>query len=114
MSALQQARPPWARHSPTTPSMPPAQLIATTGFPSMHPKPCTNTVAVQVEYSDEPGKLYNFKYPLAGETSGGHLPVATTRPETILGDTAVAVHPQDPRYKHLIGRECGVPLCDGR
>ena len=67
-----------------------------------------------MEYRDEPGKLYHFKYPLAGDSSGVHLPVATTRPETILGDTAVAVHPQDPRYKHLIGKECEVPLCDGR
>ena len=41
-----------------------------------------------------------------------HLPVATTRPETILGDTAVCVHPEDERYKHLIGRECMVPLSD--
>lgn len=40
------------------------------------------------------------------------LPVATTRPETILGDTAVAVHPEDDRYKHLIGKQCIVPFID--
>jgi valyl-tRNA synthetase len=58
---------------------------------------------MQVEYSDEEGKLYFFKYPLA---DGGEefLPVATTRPETILGDTAVCVHPEDERYKKFIGK----------
>ena len=45
---------------------------------------------------------------------GVHLPVATTRPETILGDTAVAVHPEDERYKQYIGRECIVPCSGGR
>ena len=40
--------------------------------------------------------------------------MATTRPETILGDTAVAVHPEDPRFAHLVGRECKVPLSGGR
>lgn len=68
----------------------------------------------QVEYSDEPGRLYYFKYPLADDPEGGYLPIATTRPETILGDTAVAVHPEDERFKHLVGRECEVPMCDGR
>lgn len=71
--------------------------------------------SVQVDYAEEEGTLYHFKYPLAdAEGDVDHLPVATTRPETILGDTAVAVHPEDPRYKHLIGRQCTVPLCDGR
>lgn len=52
---------------------------------------------LEVEYSEEPGTLFHFRYPLAGGEGGEFLPVATTRPETILGDTAVAVHPEDPR-----------------
>ena len=62
----------------------------------------------QVEYSEEAGYLYFFKYLVAD--SEEYLPVATTRPETILGDTAVAVHPEDTRYKHLIGKQCLVPF----
>ncbi|PRW33017.1 valyl-tRNA synthetase [Chlorella sorokiniana] len=62
---------------------------------------------LEVDYSEEPGTLYYFKYPVAD--SDEFLPVATTRPETILGDTAVAVHPEDERYKHLVGREAVVP-----
>ncbi|MGB3714268.1 MAG: valine--tRNA ligase [Candidatus Promineifilaceae bacterium] len=64
---------------------------------------------LEVEYQDEPGQLYYFKYPVAG---GGHIPVATTRPETILGDTAVAVHPDDERYAEFIGRSAFVPMLD--
>ena len=64
----------------------------------------------QVEYSEEAGYLYFFKYFVAD--SEEYLPVATTRPETILGDTAVAVHPEDRRYKHLIGKQCLVPFVD--
>lgn len=67
---------------------------------------------LEVEYSEEPGTLYYFKYPVAD--SDEYLPVATTRPETILGDTAVAVHPEDDRYKHLVGREAVVPMSGGR
>lgn len=63
---------------------------------------------LEVEYSEEPGFLYKFKYPLAGG-EGEFLPVATTRPETILGDTAVAVNPGDVRYSALVGRHCVVP-----
>ena len=63
---------------------------------------------LEVEYHDENGSLYYFKYPIAG--SDDYLPVATTRPETILGDTAVAVHPEDDRYRHLIGKTCLVPM----
>ena len=59
---------------------------------------------LEVEYSDEEGKLYFFKYAIAGGGPDDFLPVATTRPETILGDTAVCVHPQDPRYQKLIGK----------
>jgi valyl-tRNA synthetase len=62
---------------------------------------------LEVEREEEQGKLYYFKYPVEG---GDHLPVATTRPETILGDTAVCVHPEDPRYKHLIGKKAFVPM----
>jgi valyl-tRNA synthetase len=75
---------------------------------------------LEVEYSEEPGKLYYFKYMLAAgdepvsskETgsSGEFIPVATTRPETILGDTAVAVHPDDERYRKFVGRKVVVPM----
>ena len=64
---------------------------------------------LEVEYSIEPGTLYFFKYELA-DGSGEFIPVATTRPETILGDTAVAVHPEDPRYQAYIGRMVRVPM----
>ena len=64
---------------------------------------------LEVEYSQEPGKLYYFKYMLA-DGSGEYIPVATTRPETILGDTAVAVHPEDQRYLKYIGRKVLVPI----
>ncbi|MHB8625439.1 MAG: valine--tRNA ligase [Aggregatilineales bacterium] len=62
---------------------------------------------LEVERSEEEATLYFFKYPVEG---GEHIPVATTRPETILGDTAVAVHPEDDRYKHLIGKTAYVPF----
>jgi valyl-tRNA synthetase len=64
---------------------------------------------LEVEKAEETIKLYYFKYPVAG---GDYLPVATTRPETILGDTAVAVNPQDDRYKHLIGKKAYVPILE--
>eukprot|EP01041_Mallomonas_annulata_P007309 gene7309-14902_t len=64
---------------------------------------------LEVEYADEMGKLYYFKYPLA-DGSGSFIPVATTRPETILGDTAVCVHPEDDRYKAFIGKNVIVPI----
>jgi valyl-tRNA synthetase len=63
---------------------------------------------LEVEYAEEQGKLYYFKYPIEG--SDDYIPVATTRPETILGDTAVAVHPEDERYKAFIGKTCLVPI----
>ena len=66
---------------------------------------------LEVEYSQEPGTLYFFKYRLA-EDPEQYLPVATTRPETILGDTAVAVHPEDKRYKQFIGKKVLVPITD--
>jgi valyl-tRNA synthetase len=64
---------------------------------------------LEVEYSEEPGKLYYFKYMLVGSTTE-YIPVATTRPETILGDTAVAVHPDDERYQKFVGRKVIVPV----
>jgi len=64
---------------------------------------------LEVEYSEEPGILYFFKYMLA-DGSGDFVPVATTRPETILGDTAVAVHPNDERYQKYIGKQVLVPI----
>ena len=64
---------------------------------------------LEVEYSEEPGTLYYFKYMLADD-SGEYIPVATTRPETILGDTAVAVHPEDERYQKFIGKTVTVPI----
>lgn len=63
---------------------------------------------LEVEYSEEPGKLYYFKYKL--KDSEEFIAVATTRPETILGDTAVAVHPEDERYKKYIGKKAIVPM----
>ncbi|MEN6435180.1 MAG: valine--tRNA ligase, partial [Anaerolineaceae bacterium] len=64
---------------------------------------------LEVEYSDEMGTLYYFKYVFADEPEA-FIPVATTRPETILGDTAVCVHPDDDRYKKYIGCKVVVPI----
>ena len=64
---------------------------------------------LEVEYSSEPGYLYYFKYVLADDPAE-YIPVATTRPETILGDTAVAVHPEDDRYRKYVGRAVLVPI----
>ena len=63
---------------------------------------------LEVVSEEEQGHLWHFQYPLAG--AEGYLTVATTRPETMLGDTAVAVHPDDERYSHLIGRTVELPL----
>ncbi|MBN2984857.1 valine--tRNA ligase [Cohnella algarum] len=63
---------------------------------------------IEVEYKEVNGHLYHLRYPLAD--GSGHLTVATTRPETMLGDTAVAVHPEDERYKHLIGKMLRLPI----
>ncbi len=73
---------------------------------------------LEVEYSEEPGTLYYFKYMLAGgqpsapTSSGEYIPVATTRPETILADTAVAVHPEDERYRNFVGKKVVVPMLE--
>jgi valyl-tRNA synthetase len=63
---------------------------------------------LEVVAEEETGSLWHLRYPLAGD--GGFLVVATTRPETLLGDAAVAVHPDDERYRHLIGRQVRLPL----
>ncbi|WP_370201845.1 valine--tRNA ligase [Alloalcanivorax venustensis] len=65
---------------------------------------------LEVENREEQGHMWHFRYPLSD--GSGHLVVATTRPETMLGDTAVAVHPEDPRYKDLIGQTVRLPLAD--
>jgi valyl-tRNA synthetase len=66
---------------------------------------------LEVEHVEEQGKLYYFKYRLA-ENPEAYIPVATTRPETILADTAVAVHPEDERYQDYIGKNVLVPILD--
>jgi valyl-tRNA synthetase len=67
---------------------------------------------LEVVAEEEQGKLWHFRYPLAD--GSGHLTVATTRPETMLGDSAVAVHPDDERYQHLVGAEIALPLSERR
>ncbi len=63
---------------------------------------------IEVIYKDVQGGFYHMKYPLAD--GSGHIEVATTRPETMLGDTAVAVHPKDERYQDLIGKKVKLPI----
>jgi valyl-tRNA synthetase len=74
--------------------------------------PVLHTALSDLEVVAEPeaGSLWHLRYPLAD--GSGYVVVATTRPETMLGDTAVAVHPQDERYRHLVGREIRLPLAD--
>lgn len=67
---------------------------------------------LEVDFVEEQGTLYYFNYPIAD--SEEVVPVATSRPETILGDTALCVHPEDPRYAHLVGRRAVVPETGGR
>jgi valyl-tRNA synthetase len=64
----------------------------------------------EIEYVESAGQLWTIRYPVEGSDEA--LLVATTRPETMLGDTAVAVHPSDPRYQHLIGQNIRLPLSD--
>ena len=74
---------------------------------------CTHDGAlsdIEVEHEDHNGKFYHIKYPFAD--GSGHVEVATTRPETYFGDTAVMVHPDDERYKHLLGKKIRLPLLD--
>jgi valyl-tRNA synthetase len=68
----------------------------------------TSFADIEVSYKEEDTKLWNISYPLMERV--GELVVATTRPETLLGDTAIAVHPDDPRYKDLIGMHVQVPI----
>ena len=62
----------------------------------------------EVEYQDKPGHLWHIRYPLSD--GSGDLVVATTRPETMMGDTGVAVNPEDERFKHLVGKTCILPI----
>ena len=59
--------------------------------------------------TDKPGHLWHMRYPLT-DGSRRYLVVATTRPETMMGDTGVAVNPNDERYKHLVGKTCILPI----
>ncbi|WP_071395935.1 valine--tRNA ligase [Bacillus tuaregi] len=72
--------------------------------------PATKTAISDIEviYKDVQGAFYHMRYPLAD--GSGSIEIATTRPETMLGDTAVAVHPEDERYKHLIGKTVILPI----
>ena len=72
------------------------------------PKCATALSDAEVDYKDLPGNFWHIKYPI--ENSDEYLVVATTRPETYFGDTAVAVHPDDERYKHLVGKYAILPL----
>ncbi|PPD11764.1 valine--tRNA ligase [Methylophilus sp.] len=65
---------------------------------------------LEVVQEEEDGSMWHINYPLAD--GSGHLTVATTRPETMLGDVAVMVHPEDERYAHLIGKNVSLPLCN--
>ncbi|HIX66001.1 MAG TPA: valine--tRNA ligase, partial [Candidatus Anaerotruncus excrementipullorum] len=70
---------------------------------------CLSTISdIEVEYAERDGFFWHINYPIVG--SDEVLEIATTRPETMLGDTAVAVHPQDKRYQHLIGKKVLLPL----
>src|ERR1700722_12328298 len=65
---------------------------------------------LEVVSEEEDGSMWHIHYPFAD--GSGHLTVATTRPETMLGDVAVAVDPTDERYAHLVGKTLKLPLCD--
>ena len=72
------------------------------------PKCATALSDAEVEYTDKPGNLWHIRYPLAD--GSGDIVVATTRPETMMGDTGVAVNPEDENLKHLIGKKCILPI----
>ncbi|MFI4963226.1 MAG: valine--tRNA ligase, partial [Legionellales bacterium] len=74
------------------------------------PKLGTAVSDLEVLSEEEDGFLWHIRYPLVDSTES--ITVATTRPETLLGDSAVAVHPKDKRFKHLIGKEVQLPLCN--
>ena len=70
---------------------------------------CKTSISdAEVEYKEEPSHLWHIRYKIVGED--GYVEVATTRPETMLGDTAVAVHPDDERYKNIVGKKCILPI----
>jgi valyl-tRNA synthetase len=70
---------------------------------------CHTTISdIEVEHEDQAGHFYQFRYPV--KNSDEYVCLATTRPETMLGDTAVAVHPEDERYKHLVGKTLVLPI----
>ena len=71
---------------------------------------CKTSISdAEVEYKEEPSHLWHIRYKITG-TNDKYIIVATTRPETMLGDTAVAVHPDDERYKDLVGKTCILPI----
>ena len=71
---------------------------------------CQTSISdAEVEHVDQAGHFWHIKYPVVG--TDDYLEIATTRPETMLGDTAVAVHPDDERYTHLVGKMLELPLC---
>ena len=74
---------------------------------------CKTSISnAEVDYEEQHGHFWHIRYPLVG--GGGYVEVATTRPETLLGDTAVAVNPNDERYKHMIGQYVVLPLVGRR
>ena len=71
---------------------------------------CNTSISdAEVEYKEEASHLWHIRYKITG-TDDEYIEVATTRPETMLGDTAVAVHPNDERYKNLVGKTCILPI----
>ena len=71
---------------------------------------CKTSISdAEVEYKEEPSHLWHIRYKIVGEEEK-YVEVATTRPETMLGDTAVAVHPEDERYKDIVGKKCILPI----
>ncbi len=76
------------------------------------PRCQTSLSDLELEYQEEKSHLWHIKYPLAKQSKAEYIIVATTRPETMLGDTAVAVNPKDTKYKKLIGQKVSLPLTD--
>ena len=72
------------------------------------PRCLTALSDAEVEYTEQPGSFWHIRYPINGTDE--YMTIATTRPETMLGDTAVAVHPEDERYSHLVGKTLTLPL----
>ncbi len=74
------------------------------------PRDLTALSDIEVDHADEPGELISIRYGGSDSSDDDSIVVATTRPETMLGDTAVAVHPDDERYRHLVGKQVSLPL----